>query len=65
MICSAHGRGGVRAIRGAISVTDNTRDDILSATRELLEAMIRANGLAESELVSILFTLTPDLNQAF
>lgn len=65
MLCSARRRGGVRAIRGAISVADNTRDDILSASRELLDAMIQANGLDESEVVSILFTLTVDLNQAF
>ncbi len=53
------------AIRGAISVPDNTRHDILAAAGELLGEMQQANGLAPAELVAVLFTLTPDLNAAF
>ena len=53
------------AIRGAISVPDNTREDILEAAGDLLGEMQRANALAPSELVAVLFTLTPDLNAAF
>jgi chorismate mutase len=58
-------RDGVRAVRGAISVPDNTREAILAAGRELLSEMMRQNALDEQELVSVLFTLTPDLDRAF
>ncbi len=53
------------AIRGAISVPANTREDILEAAGALLREMQRANALAPSELVAVLFTLTPDLDAAF
>jgi chorismate mutase len=56
----------VRGIRGATSVSANTREAILEATRELLQEMLRANGLADyEEIASILFTTTPDLNATF
>jgi chorismate mutase len=56
----------VRGIRGAITVEDNTQTEILSATRELLEEIIARNGLEEfSEIVSAIFTTTPDLTASF
>jgi chorismate mutase len=55
----------LRGIRGATTATANTRDAILSATYELLQALIRANDLCESDVASIYFTVTPDLNAAF
>ena len=55
----------MRAIRGAISVAGNTRAAILAAARDLLQEMVAANRIAESEMVSIFFTLTRDLDQAF
>lgn len=55
----------MRAIRGAISVAANTREAILEAGRALLTEMMRRNALDEQELVSVFFTLTPDLDGAF
>ncbi len=56
----------VRGLRGASSVTANTSEEILAATRELLEALLRANDLTDfSEIVSAVFTTTPDLNACF
>lgn len=56
----------VRGLRGATSCAENTREAILSATRELLQEVLRVNGIAEyGEIVSILFTTTPDLNATF
>src|SRR5579864_1760156 len=56
----------VRGIRGATSVTANSRDAILQATRELLGEMLRANGIDDfDEIVSILFTTTPDLTATY
>jgi chorismate mutase len=56
----------VRGIRGAISVPENNAQEILSATRELLEEILRCNELTEfEEIVSAIFTTTPDLTAAF
>ena len=43
----------------------NTREDILTATRELLGEMIRANGVEVDSVASITFTTTQDLNAEF
>ena len=55
----------MRGIRGAITVDSNSREAILEASRELLLAMIEANRLEPEEVVSVFFSLTPDLNAAF
>jgi chorismate mutase len=56
----------VRGIRGATTASANTRDAILHATRELLSEMLRLNGIvAFDEIVSVLFTTTPDLTATF
>lgn len=56
----------VRGIRGAITVEQNCPQEILSATRELLSEIIARNDLTDfGEVVSAIFTLTPDLNACF
>lgn len=56
----------VRGVRGAISAKSNTKAEILAATRELLEETIARNELSDfSEIVSAVFTTTPDLTSAF
>lgn len=55
----------VRGIRGAINVADNTKEEILSKTGELLEAMVRANKLKAADVATAIFSLTPDLNAEF
>lgn len=55
----------LRALRGAITVDDNTPDAILDGTEELLRALIERNGLAPENLVSCIFTTTDDLNAEF
>jgi chorismate mutase len=54
-----------RGVRGAISVGANTREAILGATRELLEEMMKANGLGMGDIVCAIFTTTSDLNAEF
>ncbi len=54
-----------RGVRGAIQAPENSVEGILGATRQLLEAMVRANGIRPEEVASIFFTVTPDLNAAF
>jgi chorismate mutase len=55
----------VRAIRGAIQVEQNSAELISSATKELLLAIMEANQLGHTEIISVLLTATPDLNATF
>jgi chorismate mutase len=56
----------VRGIRGATSVPEDTADAVLGATRELLSEILRSNGLTDfGEIISAIFTTTPDLTSAF
>jgi chorismate mutase len=55
----------LRALRGAITVGSNDSKQILDATEELLRAMVDRNGLEHDDIVSCLFTCTPDLNAEF
>lgn len=55
----------VRGIRGATTVAANERAQILAATRELLEQIVRLNGLAPADVASVWFTTTPDLDAEF
>ncbi len=52
-------------LRGAITVESNEREAILSATRELLSALIERNGLKPDDLVSCILSMTDDLNAEF
>ncbi len=54
-----------RGIRGATTVEENTAEAILSATRELLYLMIRANDIVAKEVASVIFTTTRDLNATY
>jgi chorismate mutase len=54
-----------RGIRGATTVEGNGRDEILAATRELLEVLVRLNGLRPDDVAYVWFTVTPDLDAEF
>jgi chorismate mutase len=53
------------ALRGATSVTENSAPAIISATEELMAALIERNELAIDQFVSCIFTTTDDLNAEF
>ncbi len=55
----------IRGIRGAITVSRNTREAILAATHELLDSLIEANGIRPGEVISATFTATSDLDRAY
>jgi chorismate mutase len=55
----------VRGIRGATAVRQDTPEAVLSATRELLEAMARANQVEAADIASVIFTVTPDLKSEY
>ena len=55
----------VRAIRGAIQVDADTRDTVLEGSAELVKAVLERNVLSPDDIISILFTATPDLTSEF
>lgn len=55
----------VRGLRGATTVAADESDEIIAATRELLVALLERNGLAATDVISAIFTVTPDLSSDF
>ena len=55
----------VRAIRGATTSDNNTKDDIVEATREMLISLVESNDLKKEDVISAFFTTTKDLNTQF
>ena len=55
----------VRAVRGAIQVDANERDEILKGASELVTEVLHRNDIDADALISIVFTATPDLNAEF
>ncbi|CAB4934779.1 unannotated protein [freshwater metagenome] len=55
----------LHALRGAISVEDDDADEILARTTELMHELLDRNGLEPDDMVSCIFTATPDLQAAF
>ena len=55
----------VRAVRGATQVEGNDRDQLLAATAELVRAVLERNALTSDDLISVVFTATPDLTAEF
>ncbi len=58
-------RAQLRAIRGAISVARDEPGAIYEATQELLAAIVARNAIATDDIISVIFTVTPDLRSAF
>jgi chorismate mutase len=55
----------VRAVRGATQAAANDRDAVIDATAELVRAVLDRNELADDDLISVIFTATPDLTAEF
>lgn len=55
----------VRALRGATTVASDAPEAIAAAVTELLDVLRRENALRDDEVISAIFTMTPDLTAAF
>lgn len=55
----------VRAIRGATQVDEDSKDSIQGAVVELVATILERNELKVDDLISVLFTSTPDLVSDF
>ena len=55
----------MRGLRGATTCALDTPEEITEATQELLIAMLERNGVGHDDVVSVIFTTTPDLTSMF
>jgi len=55
----------LRGIRGATTVENNTKEEIIETTKELLTEMLSANRIKIEDIASIIFSVTKDLNAEF
>lgn len=55
----------VRAIRGATTAEANTKEAIFEASIELLNKIEEKNDLKNTDVISIIFTVTSDLTAVF
>jgi chorismate mutase len=53
-----------RAVRGAIQVSENSPRLIETSGTRLVTEILKSNGIAENQIVSIMFSLTDDLTAA-
>jgi chorismate mutase len=56
---------GIRAIRGATQVGANERAAILDGTAELVTEVLERNMITASDVISVIFSATVDLNAEF
>ncbi|MFQ5398382.1 MAG: chorismate mutase [Anaerolineae bacterium] len=54
-----------RGVRGATTVASNDAAEIVSATRELLDTIVRLNDMNPDDVASVYFTTTMDLDAAY
>ena len=55
----------VRAVRGATQADRNDREAVIEATAELVRAVLDRNDISPDQLISVVFTATPDLTAEF
>jgi len=55
----------MRALRGATQLTADDPVEMTEVVVELVSAMLERNGLSTDDLISVIFTSTPDLRSTF
>ena len=55
----------VRGVRGATTVESNTKIEIISKTREMLESILEKNNIPVEEIASAIFSVTDDIDAEF
>ena len=56
---------GVVALRGAITCDEDTKAEVTTKTKRLVEEMLSRNDVAHDDLISIIFTATDDITAEF
>lgn len=57
--------GTLRALRGATTLDEDSREQMTERVVALLDALFERNGIDHDDLVSLVFTATPDLRSMF
>lgn len=55
----------IRGVRGATTVGENSEEEILSATEELVEKMIEENHILPDSVASVFISTTEDISATF
>lgn len=55
----------VRALRGATTADENTKESVIEATIEMLEEMLDRNDVPTEDIIFIVFTATEDITAEF
>lgn len=55
----------VRAVRGAVQIDRDDVDQLHEATAELVTEVMQRNGFTLDDMISVIFTVTPDLRSDF
>jgi len=55
----------IRGIRGATTIKENNKKEILTATEQLLRDMITENHIEAADVAQIVFSVTDDIDAAF
>jgi chorismate mutase len=55
----------VRALRGATTLDEDTREQVMERTAALMQAIFDRNGITKEHLISVVFTATGDIHSEF
>ncbi len=55
----------IAGIRGAITLDEDTRLEVMKRTQELFHEVLEVNDLDPDKIISMIFTATPDITSAF
>ena len=55
----------MNAIRGAIATVKNNKEDIIESSKHLFSEIVEKNNLDPKKIISVVFTTTHDLTEAF
>ena len=55
----------VYAVRGAIALNEDTREEVVTGTQTLLRELLTRNSISPDDIVSIFFTATDDVHTEF
>jgi chorismate mutase len=58
-------RVAVRAVRGATQLERDEREHLVASVEELVSEVLRQNDLSVADLISVVFTATPDIRSEF
>lgn len=53
------------AVRGAVTIDEDTREQVVERTQALLTELLQRNGVSKDDIVSVFFTATDDVHAEF